>query len=96
MIGQNLNYLPLVITLIIVVTAFIVHCFLHYKGHSKTDKHCEALIELVLLSALWGDFHKKDLPFLKSNQIAEFLYELEEIFHKRSLTAPTTNIKHDS
>jgi hypothetical protein len=85
MTGQIFNWLPLVITLIVAVTFFVVHYFLHYKDHSETDKHCEALIELVLLNELWGEFHKKELPFLKPNQIAEFFYELEEIFYKSAL-----------
>jgi hypothetical protein len=85
MTGQIYNWLPLIITLIVAVIVFVVHCFLHYKDHSKTDKHCEALIELVLLNELWGGFHKKELPFLKPNQIAEFFYELEEIFYKSAL-----------
>jgi hypothetical protein len=84
MTEQNLNFLPLAIIFIVTVIAFIVHGFLLYKDHSKTDKHCETLIELVILSTLWGEFHKREMPFLKSNQIAEFLYELEEIFYKRA------------
>ncbi len=93
--GQNFHWLPLVITLVIAVIVFFVHYFLYYKDYSKTAKNCEALIELVLLEALWGKFHKKELPFLKPDQMAEFLYELEEIFYKSALTTPTINITHD-
>lgn len=95
-IEQIFNWLPLVITFIAAALVFFVHKFFHFRDYSGTAKYCEDLTEIILRNALEGEFHKEALPFLKPDQIKEFLYELEEKLHTSALTTLTTNIKHDS